>query len=98
MKNLMDVIRSGMQRAGMTPEETKMIPTFTCDIPIAFGAKAKGATLQTGFFAAKAMIKEAVQAGMDAYVKAREGAMKNRERALERQREVERQLKEAERD
>ena len=94
--NLMDVIRTGMQAAGAKPEETKMIPTLKCKTPIAFGAKAKGATLHTGFFAAKAMIAEAVQAGMKAYASARQGAMENRQRALERQREIERQMKEAE--
>ena len=94
--NLLDVIRTGMTRAGAKPEETKMIPTLKCKIPIAFGAKAKGATLHTGFFAAKAMIKEAVQAGMAAYSQARQGAMNNQKRAAERQREVERAIKEAE--
>ena len=74
-----------------------MIPTLKCKIPIAFGAKAKGTTLHTGLFAAKDMIAEAVQAGMAAYAKARQSAMENEKRALERQREVERQMKEAER-
>ena len=94
--NLMDVIRTGMKRAGVTPEEAEIIPTLKCKTPIAFGAKAKGATLHTGFFAAKAMIKEAVQAGMAAFARARQAAMDNQKRALERQREIERQIKEAE--
>ena len=94
--NLMDVIRTGMKKAGATPEDIEIIPTLKCKTPIAFGAKAKGAALHTGFFAAKAMIAEAVQAGMKAYASARQGAMENRQRALERQREIERQMKEAE--
>ena len=94
--NLMDVIRAGMKTAGAPPEAAEMIPTLKCKIPIAFGAKAKGATLHTGFYAAKAMIKEAVQAGMAAYSSARQAAMDNQKRAAERNREIEQQLREAE--
>jgi len=94
--NLMDVIRTGMKRAGATPEEAAIIPTLKCKTPIAFGAKAKGTTLHTGFFAAKAMIKEAVQAGMAAYSRARQAAEQTEKRVLERQREAERLIKEAE--
>ena len=93
--NLMDVIRTGMKRAGVTPEEAEIIPTLKCKTPIAFGAKAKGATLHTGFFAAKAMIKEAVQAGMAAFSKARQAAEQT-EKRVEKQREIERATKETE--
>ena len=94
--NLMDVIRTGMKASGAPPKALEAVPVLKCKIPIAFGAKAKGATLHTGLFAAKAMIAEAVQAGMDAYSKARQGAMENEKRALERQREIERKIEETE--
>jgi len=62
--NLLDVIRTGTKAAGMPPESIKMVPVINCKTPIAFGAKAKGATLQTGLYVAKPLIKEAVQAVM----------------------------------
>ena len=96
--NLMDVIRTGMKTAGAPPEASKEIPTLKCKIPIAFGAKAKGATLHTGFYAAKPLIKEAVQAVMAVVGRARQRAMKTRERVLEREREIERRIKETEGD
>jgi len=66
MGNLLDVIRTGMKAAGAPPEIAKMIPPFKCRTPIAFGARTKGATLQTGLYLSKPMIKESVQVVMAA--------------------------------
>jgi len=63
--NLMDVIAAGMPAAGAPPEAVKEVPgLITCKTPIAFGARTKGATLQTGLYVPKALIKEAVKAIM----------------------------------
>ena len=96
VSNLLDVIRTGMKTAGAPPEAAALIPALKCKIPIAFGAKAKGATLHTGFFTAKPLIKEAVQAGMAAYASARQNAMDAQKRETETNRKIERQAKEGE--
>jgi len=96
--NLLDVVRTGMKAAGAPPEALKDIPSLKCKIPIAFGAKAKGPTLHTSLYTAKPLIKEAIQAGMAAYNQARQRAMDNRTRAMERMKEIERTAKEAEGD
>ncbi|MDP7289049.1 MAG: hypothetical protein QGH94_13770, partial [Phycisphaerae bacterium] len=96
--NLLDVVRTGMKAGGAPPEVLKDIPSLKYKIPIAFGAKAKGATLHTSLYTAKPLIKEAVQAGMAAYNQARQRAMDNRTRAMERMKEMERTAKEAESD
>jgi len=62
MGNLIDVIRTGMTAAGAPPEAIKDLPAIKCKTPIAFGLKAKGATLHTSLHVPMPVIKETVAA------------------------------------
>lgn len=68
--NLLDVIREGMKTAGAPVESIKMVPEIKCKTPIAFGLSTKGATLRTGLFVAKPLIRDSVQAVMATFFRA----------------------------